>query len=91
MEVLHRDAERFGFVCNRIRLGEYGDIAPAMPALGTPSRCAGTIEENRRHASTPAQSRDAIGRYQRTRAGVERNIRRHATNYDFANAAIARL
>ena len=59
MQVLHRDAERIRFARNRIRLGAYGDMDPTMPGS--------TIEHIRRHASTPAQSRAAVGGYLRTR------------------------
>ena len=62
MQVLHRDAERIRFARNRIRLGAYGDMDPRMPAA---EGGAGTIEQIRRHASTPASSRDAIGRFLR--------------------------
>ena len=62
MEVLHRDAERIRFARNRIRLGAYGDIDPTMPPAGVG---AADIEQIRRNAATPAQSRDAIGRFLR--------------------------
>ena len=64
MQVLHRDAERIRFARNRIRLGAYGDMDPTMPpAEGGVLR----IENIRRLASTPAQSRRAITGYLRTR------------------------
>ena len=63
MQVLHRDAERIRFARNRIRLGAYGDMDPTMPAA---EGGAGTIEQIRRYASTPGQSRDAIGRFLRS-------------------------
>ena len=62
MEVLHRDAERIRFARNRVRLGAYGDLDPTMPPAGGR---VGTLENIRRYASTPAQSRDAIGRFLR--------------------------
>ena len=88
MQVLHRDAERIRFARNRIRLGAYNDIDPTMPAA---DGGAGTIERIRQYASTPARSRAAIARYQRAQAAVQRDVRRFATNHEFANAAVARL
>jgi hypothetical protein len=88
MEVLHRDGERIRFARNRVRLGAYADLDPTMPPHGGG---VGTIEQIRAHASTPAQSRGAISGFQRSQANVERNVRRYATNHDFANAALARL
>ena len=63
MQVLHRDAERIRFARNRIRLGAFGDLDPTLPAA---TGGAGTLEQIRRYASTPAQSRDAIGRFLRS-------------------------
>ena len=88
MQVLHRDAERIRFARNRIRLGAYNDMDPTMPAA---DGAVDTIERIRQYASTPARSRAAIARYQRAQAAVQRDIRRFATNSDFANAAVARL
>ena len=64
MEVLHRDAERIRFARNRVRLGAYGDLDPTLPPA---SVGAGTLEQIRQHTGTPAQARNAIGRYLRTR------------------------
>ena len=91
MEVLHRDAERIRFARSRVRLGAYGDIDPTMPHFSAPTVGAGTIEQIRAHASTPAQSRAAISGHLRSRAGVERNIRRYATNHEFADRALASI
>ena len=88
MQVLHRDAERIRFARNRIRLGAYNDMDPTMPAA---DGGADTIERIRQYASTPARSRAAIARYQRAQAAVQRDVRRFATNHEFANAAVARL
>ena len=88
MQVLHRDAERIRFARNRIRLGAYNDMDPTMPAA---DGGVDTIERIRQYASTPARSRAAIARYQRAQAAVQRDIRRFATNHEFANAAVARL
>ena len=88
MQVLHRDAERIRFARNRIRLGAYNDMDPTMPAADSG---VDTIERIRQYASTPARSRAAIARYQRAQAAVQRDIRRFATNHEFANAAVARL
>ena len=88
MQVLHRDAERIRFARNRIRLGAYNDMDPTMPAA---DGGVDTIERIRQYASTPARSRAAIARYQRAQAAVQRDVRRFATNHEFANAAVARL
>jgi hypothetical protein len=97
MQVLHRDAERIRFARNRIRLGAYNDMDPTTPFGGAPAALPAadggvdTIERIRQYASTPARSRAAIARYQRAQAAVQRDIRRFATNHEFANAAVARL